>query len=194
MLALYKRVQNKVLMISKTLGIPGGKLINEDDVLDDVKVFQAFKDEYGGDMSTLEELRLKWLEMVQADPGLEELVERLPDGITTAKTGNPAGSSSAGRCRCSPRSTMTTIRPSGLSILARFAGRSYPGRCGAKPSSHRRRDRCRPETATRSFGDRSELRKALRDLERGESKQHMKETQMPMDGPSPRTICWMEVR
>jgi hypothetical protein len=195
LLALYKRVQNKVLMISKTLGIPGGKLIDEGDLLDDVKVFQAFKDERGGDMSTLEELRLKWLEMVQADPGLEELVERLPDGITTAKTGTPGG---IFVCRQVPVLTKKhddddtsewTLDPGEVRwalLTPDGVERSLLAVDGAIEAA--------PTTARTSFGDRSELRKALRDLERGESKQHMKDTQMPMDGPSPRTICWMEVR
>ncbi|WP_217577084.1 hypothetical protein, partial [Streptomyces sp. GbtcB7] len=79
------RVEGKTLMISKTLGIPGGKLLDATDIFDDVKVFQAFKDEYIGDISPLEELRLKWLELAKADPELEVRTERLPDGISVAK-------------------------------------------------------------------------------------------------------------
>ena len=51
LLTLYSRVQSKTLMISSTLGIPGGKLLDESDMYDDVKVFQAFKDEYNGDLA-----------------------------------------------------------------------------------------------------------------------------------------------
>ena len=49
-------------MISKTLGIPGGNSSSTSPTCyDDVKVFQAFKDEYEGDLAPIEELRLKWL-------------------------------------------------------------------------------------------------------------------------------------
>ena len=58
--------------------IPGGKPLDATDIFDDVKVFQAFKDEYIGDISPLEELRLKWLELAKADPELEARTERYP--------------------------------------------------------------------------------------------------------------------
>ena len=51
-----------------------------------------------------------------------------------------------------------------------------------------------PSMSAMSFSDRSELHASLRKFERDETKRLRKETQLPMDAPTPKTICWMEVR
>ncbi|MDF9716628.1 hypothetical protein INN71_04055 [Nocardioides sp. ChNu-153] len=195
LLTLYSRVQSKTLMISSTLGIPGGKLIDESDVYDDVKVFQAFKDEYNGDVAPIEELRLKWLNLVRENPNLHELVTRLPDGISTAKVGKPSG---VFICRRVPVLTKAadddseaewTIEPGEIEWALRTAEgveralHAVDGAIVAEPS-----------TPPAAFSDRSKLYPALREFERNETKRLRKETQLPMDAPTPKTICWMEVR
>ena len=195
LLTLYSRVQSKTLMISSTLGIPGGKLIDESDMYDDVKVFQAFKDEYNGDIAPIEELRLKWLNLVKENPDLDELVERLPDGISTAKGGKPSG---VFICRRVPVLTKVkdddpdaewTIEPGEIEWSLRTpdgverALHTVDGAITAEPST--------PSTA---FSNRSKLHASLREFERDETKRLRKETQLPMDAPTPKTICWMEVR
>jgi superfamily II DNA or RNA helicase len=196
LLTLYNRVQNKILMISTTLGIPGGKLFDETDLFDDVKVFQAFKDEYDGDIAPIEELRLKWLEMVQDNPGLEELVERLPDGISTAKTGLPTG---IFVCRRIPVLTKAHeddadpewhIDPGDIE----WALRTPAG--GVERALHVLDNAiaAEPATAAAAFSERSKLNLGLREFEREETKRLRKETQLPLDAPTPKTICWVEVR
>ncbi|GAC1383063.1 MAG: helicase-related protein [Marmoricola sp.] len=195
LLTLYSRVQSKTLMISSTLGIPGGKLIDESDMYDDVKVFQAFKDEYNGDIAPIEELRLKWLNLLKDSPGLDELVARLPDGISTAKGGKPSG---IFICRRVPVLTKAvdddaepewTIEPGEIEWALRTADgveralHTVDGAITAEPSM-----------SAMSFSDRSELHASLRKFERDETKRLRKETQLPMDAPTPKTICWMAVR
>lgn len=195
LLTLYSRVHGKTLMISSTLGIPGGKLIDESDMYDDVKVFQAFKDEYNGDIAPIEDLRLKWLHLVKENPGLDELVERLPDGISAAKDGKPSG---VFICRRVPVLTKVkdddaeaewTIEPGEIEWSLRTvdgverALHTVDGAIGADPSI--------PAAA---FSDRAEVHRALREFERDETKRLRKETQLPMDAPTPKTLCWMEVR
>ncbi|MEE3851789.1 helicase-related protein [Gordonia sp. LSe1-13] len=194
LLTLYNRVQNKTLMISTTLGIPGGKLFDESDIFDDVKVFQAFKDEYNGDIAPIEELRLKWLQLVEDNPGLDGLVERLPDGISTAKTGTPA---SMFVCRRIPVLTK-------VSDEADPEWRMEPGEVewalrtpdGVERALHTIDEAisAEPNTATALFSDKAELQSTLREFERSETKRLRKETQLPLDAPAPKTICWMEVR
>ncbi|MCD2115010.1 phospholipase D-like domain-containing protein [Rhodococcus rhodochrous] len=194
LLTLYNRVQNKTLMISTTLGIPGGKLFDESDIFDDVKVFQAFKDEYNGDIAPIEELRLKWLQLVEDNPGLEGLVERLPDGISTAKTGAPAG---VFVCRRIPVLTKAhddadpewRMDPGEVQWALRTSD-------GAERALHtiNAAISSEPDTATASFGDKPVLQSTLREFERSETKRLRKETQLPLDAPAPKTICWMEVQ
>jgi superfamily II DNA or RNA helicase len=195
LLTLYNRVQNKILMISTTLGIPGGKLFDETDIFDDVKVFQAFKDEYNGDIAPIEELRLKWLQLVKENPGLEELVERLPDGISTAKKGQPSG---VFTCRRIPvlkkahedaADPEWTIEPGDVEWALRTPD-------GVERALHAidKAVAAEPATLAEAFSERSELQRILRDFERGETKRLRKETQLPLDAPAPTTLCWMEVR
>lgn len=194
LLTLYNRVHHKTLMISSTLGIPGGKLMDESDMYDDVKVFQAFKDEYNGEIAPIEELRLKWLNLVKENPGLEDLVERLPDGISVAKQGKPLG---IFVCRRVPVLTKThddaelewTIEPGQVE----WALRTHTG------DERRLHDldaaiAADPATSASSFSDRSTVHLSLREFERDETKRLRKETQLPLDAPSPKTICWVEVR
>jgi superfamily II DNA or RNA helicase len=195
LLTLYNRVQNKTLMISTTLGIPGGKLFDESDLFDDVKVFQAFKDEYNGEIAVIEGLRLKWLELAKADQGLEELVDRLPDGISTAKTGKPAG---VFVCRRVPVLTKAheddeepewSIEPGDVEWALRTSD-------GVERTLNAIDKAIAAEKASpaEAFSDRVKLQSALRRLESDETKRLRKKTQMPLDAPAPKTLCWIEVQ
>ncbi|MBH0081959.1 helicase-related protein [Salinibacterium sp. SWN167] len=193
LIKLHNRVHGKTLMISKTLGIPGGKLLDESDMFDDVKVFQAFKDEYNGDVSPLEHLRLKWLALVKANPGIDDLVQRLPDGISVAKTGEPKG---LFLCRRVPVLTKALDE-------AQSSWSTKPGRVewALKSSAGVERGLLRVDSAIESnsnspaagFRESSQLLADLRSFERDETKQLRKEMQVPLDAPAPETICWIEV-
>ena len=52
----------------------------------------------------------------------------------------------------------------------------------------------KPSTPATAFSNRSKLHASLREFERDETKRLRKETQLPMDAATPKTICWMEVR
>ncbi|MEL4320313.1 helicase-related protein [Leifsonia sp. YIM 134122] len=194
LIRLYNRVQGKTLMISKTLGIPGGKLIDETDLYDDVKVFQAFKDEYNGDIAPIEELRLKWLELTKADPSLDDLVSRLPDGISVAKVGDPKG---IFLCRRVPVLTKPTddgdaewsLDPGRIEWVLEGTGEVARGLLKIDAAIEADAD-----TKALSFSDRATVRSALRRFESAETKQLRKDVQLPLDAPAPETLCWIEVR
>jgi len=195
LLTLYNRVQNKTLMISSTLGIPGGKLIDESDMYDDVKVFQAFKDEYNGDIAPIEELRLKWLNLAAENPGLDDLVDRLPDGISTAKKGKPHG---VFICRRVPVLTKPhddaepewIIDPGEVEWALRTS-------TGDERRLHTIDEAIEadPAMVAMTFSDRSKVHTALRKFEVDEKKRLWKSTGLPVsDAPQPETICWIEAR
>jgi hypothetical protein len=81
LLRLQSRVGTKAWRISATLGIPTGKLLDDQDDFDDVKVFDNFKKQLYGDLSPIETLRLKWLRMCSETPDLAERVGNIPSGI-----------------------------------------------------------------------------------------------------------------
>lgn len=195
LLTLYSRVQSKTLLISSTLGIPGGKLIDESDMYNDVKVFQAFKDEYNGEIAPIEELRLKWLNLVKDHPGLDKLVARLPDGISTAKKGKPVG---VFVCRRIPvlikaandnDQAEWTIAPGEIEWALRTSDGVERALCTVDNAIS-----AEATTPAVSFNDRATTQLVLRTFERDETKRLRKATQLPMDAPTPKTICWMEVQ
>lgn len=193
LLELVGRVEGKTLMISKTLGIPGGRLLDESDMFDDVKVFQAFKDEYVGDITPLEQLRLKWLELAKQNPGLESLVARLPDGISVGKDGQPEG---VFVCRRVPTLTKETadaepewsLAPGRIEWALNTAEGVLRGALTVDSAIEAAAD-----TSGRPFSDRAQLQKSLREFERAETKQLRKDVQLPLDAPTPVTLCWMEI-
>lgn len=193
LIRLHQKVTGKTLMISKTLGIPGGKLIDENDMFDDVKVFQAFKDEYTGDITPIEQLRLKWQQMVQDDPVLEERVARLPDGISVAK---PSESPGLFVCRRVPvlmketdeSEPVWTIKPG--RIQWSLKKESGVERALLPIDAMIQADEGIPAG---TGANRSSLRAAIRSFEIEENKRMRKEQQVPLDAPSAETICWIEL-
>lgn len=195
LLRLYERVQSKVLRISKTLGIPGGKLLSEDDMLDDVKVMTAFKEEYEGDLSPIEVLRLKWLELTTTDPTLNDRIARLPHGISAAKSGD---ADAVFVCRVAPVLTRASEDDPGASWSLE-SGRIQWALRGPDGDEHglEALDRiiaCEPDIPAVAFSDRAAVATRLRDFERDETKQYRKSVQLPLDAPTPETLCWMEIR
>ena len=77
-LTLYTRVTQKTLLISKTLGIEGRKLLRPDDLFDDLKVLNGFDAEYEGARTAVEDMHLEYQALLQEDPELETRLRRLP--------------------------------------------------------------------------------------------------------------------
>jgi hypothetical protein len=50
-----------------------------------------------------------------------------------------------------------------------------------------------PTDQARPFSERSALTTAVRDLERAETRRIRKDSQLPLDAPTPTTLCWMEI-
>lgn len=194
LLALYGRVQGKTLMISKTLGIPGGKLIDESDLYDDVKVFQAFKDEYEGEIAPIEELRLKWLGVVKDDPSLPDLIDRLPDGISVAKEGEPAGLFTVRRVPVlvKPEENAEpewSLSPGRIEWVLKTEGGIERGLLAIDAAIE-----AKPDDKAKPFRAKGGLLASLREFERDETKQLRKDVQLPLDAPTPETLAWIEVQ
>ena len=66
-LTLYTRVTNKTLLISKTFGIEGRKLLRPDDDFDALREFNA---SYEGKKSRAEEMHLEYQKLLKQDPQL----------------------------------------------------------------------------------------------------------------------------
>jgi len=191
LLALHGRVEGKILLISKTLGIPGGKLLHADDMLDDVKVLQAFKDEYEGELSPLEQLRLEYQELIAADPALAERIEALPRGIGA---GRPAAARGIFACREVPTHVKTEGGP-GYWTLDRPQVVWVLERDGVQTEGVAEiADLIRSDVETTALEPSNAVAQVLRGAEREQAKRYRKDVQLPLDAPAPRTVAWMELR
>jgi hypothetical protein len=83
LLSLYKRVSQKTLRISKTLGIEGKQLLTPDD---DYNSLQDFNAAYEGTESKEEEMALEYQRLMMENPGYENIAAALPLKIYSGKT------------------------------------------------------------------------------------------------------------
>jgi superfamily II DNA or RNA helicase len=87
-LTLYSKVTQKTLLISKTLGIEGKKLLTPDD---DYEALKEFNHAYEGTKTAIEDMHLEYQALLQADPELEGKLRRLPGGIFSGRKHVPKG-------------------------------------------------------------------------------------------------------
>lgn len=198
LLRLNQRVQSKVLRISKTLGIPGGKLLTDDDMLNDTRVMQAFKEEYEGSLSPVEELRLKYQKLVANDPELVGRINELPMGAWSGKAGNPAG---VFACRAYPRAVKIVSASGKESVEWTLEGGRVEWSMLTSDGSPTDQlavidgaISADPTTARIEPIQRDVSRHALRNLENNSSKAYAKRVQLPLAAPRPTTICWLDVQ
>ncbi len=85
-LTLYTKVTQKTLLISKTLGIEGKKLLTPEDDFDALK---EFNHAYEGTKTAVENMHLEYQALLQADAELDSRLKRLP-GATFSGRKRPA--------------------------------------------------------------------------------------------------------
>ena len=85
-LTLFSTVTRKTLLISKTLGIEGKKLLTPED---DYEALKEFNCAYEGAKTTIEDMHLEYQSLLQEDPALEMRLKRLP-GATFSGRKRPA--------------------------------------------------------------------------------------------------------
>ncbi len=193
-LSLYNRVQGRVLLISKTLGIPGGRLLTEEDMLDDTKVFGAFLEEYEGDISPVEVLRLKYLDLLNENPSLEAVLDQMPRGAYSSKAGPEKGvficSVEPIRVHHEDSDEVNWTLDNGTVQWRMHSG-------GQVDTSLLHVDGLIASSVSdkpRYISDQAAVAKFLADAVDARLKQMMKEQQLPLDAPKPMVLCWMEVQ
>jgi hypothetical protein len=81
-LTLYTKVTQKTLLISKTLGIEGKKLLTPED---DYEALKEFNHAYEGTRTAVEDMHLEFQALLQADPELEARLARLPRAVFSGR-------------------------------------------------------------------------------------------------------------
>lgn len=98
-LTLYTKVTQKTLLISKTLGIEGKKLLTPDDDYDALK---EFNHSYEGTKTAVEDMHLEYQALIQADPELEAYLAQLPGATFSGRKGPKKGSRGVFFCYALP--------------------------------------------------------------------------------------------
>jgi superfamily II DNA or RNA helicase len=81
-LTLYTRVTQKTLLISKTMGIEGKKLLRPED---DYEALKEFNQAYEGTTSAVEKMHLEYQTLLKEIPTLEDALERLPGSVFSGR-------------------------------------------------------------------------------------------------------------
>jgi hypothetical protein len=81
-LTLYTKVTQKTLLISRTLGIEGRKLLTPED---DYEALKEFNHAYEGTRTALEDMHLEYQALMQADPDLEARLRKLPGSVFSGR-------------------------------------------------------------------------------------------------------------
>jgi len=82
LLTLYSKVTQKTLLISKTLGIEGKKLLTPDD---DFNALKDFNHSYEGTKTAIENMNLEYQSLLIGDPTLEQKLKAFPNSIFSGK-------------------------------------------------------------------------------------------------------------
>lgn len=98
-LTLYTKVTQKTLMISKTLGIEGKKLLTPED---DYEALKEFNHAYEGTRSAVEDMHLEYQALLAADPELEARLRRLPGSTFSGRERVAKGARGAFLCYALP--------------------------------------------------------------------------------------------
>jgi superfamily II DNA or RNA helicase len=197
LLRLYNRVNRKTLVISRTFGIEGRKLLTPDDEFDPIK---EINEQYEGQESESEALRLEYEELVRLHPDLAAQLPELPLKIFSGRKTPQSGIRAVFFCFRIPHPDPALIEAAdGAARWSESAGEtvwlcSDPEGKTITQSSRAISDliRSQPDTAVHHSLDRAGLSMLRQKIEKELIKTHLRSLQAPI-GVSPVLKCWMEI-
>lgn len=189
-LTLFSRVTQKTLVISRTLGIEGGKLLRPDD---EYEVLKEFNHTYEGTRTAIENMHLEFQQMLKDDPELLERLNLLPGAVFSGRKRLQKGVRGVFFCYSLPALDMEKnefTHAAGragwyLVDLDRDEILEEPGEIAKSIKSE-------PSTPRRSLYEDTML-KDLRDrVEKHITNTYLKRLDAPV-GIRPKLKCWMEL-
>jgi superfamily II DNA or RNA helicase len=197
LLRLFQRVAGKTLVISRTLGIEGRKLLTPEDEFDPVK---ELNEQCDGNLSEIEQLRLEYDDLVKNHPDLAASLPTFPLKLFSGKATPSPRTKAVFFCHRIPRPDPNLIdADSGEPRWSDAAGFTVwscfdldKNVVATDAGSMAELIRSQPETPRRCALERLALSDLRKKVEKQLITEHLRALQAPA-GVSPVLKCWMEV-
>ena len=191
LLKLYGKVSHKTLLISKTLGIEGQKLLKPEDDYNALKEFNAA---YEGETTTEEQLHLEYQKLIEEHSDLEQRLAELPRGVFSGRDAISADAEGVFLCYRLP----ALDTESNEFTLEAGVTRWYLHTLPAVKLLGNTKDiadaiRSSPATPRKLAMDRATLTDIRDSVAKHIKNTYMKQLDVPIGSPNPQLICWIEL-
>jgi superfamily II DNA or RNA helicase len=191
LLSLYRKVSHKTLIISKTLGIEGRKLLRPEDNYEALREFNAA---YEGEASVQEQWHLEYQKLLGENPGLEERVGAFPRGIFSGRQRASAGSAGVFLCFRLPALDTESEEFTLDAGVTRWYFKNLPGgELLEDPRQIIESVRSEPATPRRCTLEQPLLVEVRDELLKHIKNTYLRQLDAPISAPKPSLLCWMEV-
>ena len=197
LLNLYKKVSSKTLLISKTLGIEGKKLLKPDD---DFAALRDFDHAYEGEPTSLETMHLEYQRLLAVHPDLPARLDALPGRVFSGKAHLQPGTQAVFFCFALPGKDATvTEAETDADAWTVAAGRTewqlidlQSGNITSDAAGIDAIIHCEPETPRRCEIAQHTLVEARNRVEKHLKNGYFRQVQAPV-GVGPVLVAWMEL-
>ena len=196
LLTLYSRVSRKTLLISKTFGIEGRKLLRPED---DYDALREFNESFEGEPTPTEGMRLEFNDFLKADPELESRLNALPGRVFSGKEHPSPGARAVFFCSRIPRPDHAAEKTNGDIPWTEEAGETkwylYSLADGAileDPPEIAAFIRCKPDTLRHCAIEQETLSDIRAKVDKQIKNTYLKKMQAPV-GVKPILKAWMEL-
>jgi hypothetical protein len=189
-LTLYTKVTQKTLLISKTLGIEGKKLLRPDD---DFEALKDFNHAYEGSTSVTEKMRLDYQRLIDEDPTLLPRIQQLPGATFSGREATADGVRGVFFCYALPAldKEKGEFTQAAGTVKWYLYDLEHDGIFG-EPSEILASIRSVPDTPRVCRTDRTTLSEVRRKIEKHIKDSYLKKVDAPQ-GVRPTLKCWMEL-
>jgi superfamily II DNA or RNA helicase len=196
LLKLFQRVTKKTLVISRTLGIEGRKLLTPDDEFDSVK---ELNEQCEGTLSDNEKLRLEYNVLVQKHPDLAQRAPDLPLKTYSGKASPKPGTQAVFFCYRIPKPDPDLITTEAGDRWSDAAGSTVwvcydlaGNKVLTEPGAIANLIRSVPSTPRKTSLDKVNLSELRKKVDKQLVNEYLKPLQAPV-GVYPILKCWMEL-
>lgn len=191
-LTLYAKVTQKTLLISKTLGIEGRKLLTPEDDFDAIR---EFNHAYEGTKTAVEDMHLEYQALLQTDPALEARLKGLPGATFSGRKRVAKGVCGVFFCYALPALDKQKNPPEFTEEAGTTRWYLYDLDRNAiieEPGEIVTSIRSRPETPRKCTTEEKTLIELRAKIEKHIKNTYLKRVDAPV-GVKPALRCWMEL-